>query len=94
VFIFLKVFSDPFAAAVEAASQSSPDTRAKLHKVKAAEEGLLLGESAEYAVSQPHRPTPVPMMHPSFPSPTTRVMLRFLPKIIFFEINKINNIIT
>jgi hypothetical protein len=33
VFIFLKAFSDPFAAAVKAASQSSPDTRPKLHKV-------------------------------------------------------------
>jgi hypothetical protein len=29
--------------------------------VEAAEEGLLLGESAEYAASQAHRPTPIPM---------------------------------
>jgi hypothetical protein len=37
--IFLEIFRDPFVTAVEAASQSSPGTRAKLHKVEAAEEG-------------------------------------------------------
>jgi hypothetical protein len=40
VFIFLEAFSDPFGAVVEAASQSSPGTRAKLHKVEAVEEVL------------------------------------------------------
>jgi hypothetical protein len=44
LFTFLQAFSDLFAAAVEAASQSSSGTRAKLHKVEAAEEGLFLGE--------------------------------------------------
>jgi hypothetical protein len=94
LFIFLEAFNDPFVTTVEAASQSSSGTRAKLHKVEAAEEGLLLGESAEYAASQAHRPTPVPTTHPSLPSPTTQAMLIFLPKIIFLEINRINNIIT
>jgi hypothetical protein len=94
VFIFLEAFSDPFVAAVETASQSSLGTRAKLHKVVAAEESLLLGETVEYAAAQAHRPTPVPMTHPSFPSPATRVMLIFPPKIIFLEVNKVNNIIT
>jgi hypothetical protein len=94
LFIFLAAFNDPFVATVETASQSSPGTRAKLHKVEAAEDGLLLGESAEYAASQAHRLTPVPMTHPSFPPPATRAMLRFLPKIIFLEINRVNNIIT
>jgi hypothetical protein len=51
MFIFLEAFSDPFVAAVETASQSSLGTRAKLHKVEAAEEGLLLGETAEYAAN-------------------------------------------
>jgi hypothetical protein len=51
MFIFLEAFSDPLIAVVEAASQSSPGTRAKLHKVEAADEGLLLGESGEYAAS-------------------------------------------
>jgi hypothetical protein len=51
LFTFLEAFSDPFVTAVEAASQSSPGTRAKLHKVEAAGEGLLLGESTEYAAS-------------------------------------------
>jgi hypothetical protein len=94
LFIFLAAFNDPFVATVETASQSSPGTRAKLHKVEAAEDGLLLGESAEYAASQAHRLTPVPMTHPSFPPPATRAMLRFFPKIIFLEINRVNNIIT
>jgi hypothetical protein len=85
-FISLKAFSDPFVAAIEAVSQSSSSTRAKLHKVEAAEEGLLLSESAEYTASQAHRPTPVPTTHPSFPLLGTQAMLRFLPKIIFFEI--------
>jgi hypothetical protein len=93
MFIFLEAFSDPFAAAVETASQSPPGTRAKLHKVEAAKEGLLLGESAKYAASQAHRP-PVHTTHPSFPPPATRAMLKFLPKIIFLEINMVNNIIT
>jgi hypothetical protein len=61
--------------------------------VEATEEGLLLGESAEYAASQVHRPTPVPTTHHSFPPLAIREMLRFLPKIIFLEINRINNII-
>jgi hypothetical protein len=68
-FIFLEVFSDPFVAVVKIASQSSPGTRAKLHKVEEAEEGLLLGETAEYAASQAHRPTPVPTTHPSVGNP-------------------------
>jgi hypothetical protein len=76
LFIFLEAFSDPFVAAVEAASQSSSGTKAKLHKVDAAEEGLLLGKSAEYAASQAHRLTPVPTMHPSIPPPATRAMLQ------------------
>jgi hypothetical protein len=94
LFIFFEAFSDPFVAAVKAASQSSSGTKAKLHKVEAAEEGLLLGKSAEYAASQVHRPTPVPTTHPSIPPPATRAMLRFLPKIILLEINRVNNIIT
>jgi hypothetical protein len=94
MFIFLEAFSDPFVPAVEAASQSSLGTKVKLHKVEAAEQGLLLGESAEYTASQAHRPTLVPTTHPSFPPPATRAMLRFLPKIIFLEINRVNNIIT
>jgi hypothetical protein len=94
MFIFLEAFSDPFVAAVEAASQSSPGTRAKLHKVEVAEEGLLIGESTEYAASQADQPTPVPTTHPSIPPLATRAMLRFPPKIIFLEINRVNNIIT
>jgi hypothetical protein len=94
MFIFLEVFSDPLVAAVEAASQSSPGTRAKLHKVEAVKEGLLLSESTEYAASQAHRPTPIPTTHPSFPLPVTRAMLRFLPNTIFIEINRVNNITT
>jgi hypothetical protein len=38
MFIFLEAFSDPFVAAVEAASQSSSSTKAKLHKVEAADQ--------------------------------------------------------
>jgi hypothetical protein len=94
MFIFLEAFSDPFVTAVEATSQSSPGTRAKLHKVEAVEEGLLLGEIAEYAAPQAHCPTPIPTTHPSFPPPATRAMLKFLAKIIFFEMNSVNNIIT
>jgi hypothetical protein len=94
MFIFLEAFSDPFVAVVEAASRSSSGTKAKLHKVDAVEEGLLLGKSAEYTASQAHRPTPVPTMHPSIPPPATRAMLRFPPNIIFLEINRVNNIIT
>jgi len=67
LFIFLETFRDPFVTATEAASQSSSGTRANLHKAEAAEEGLLLGESAEYTASQAHRPTPVPTTHPSIP---------------------------
>ena len=52
MFIFLEVFRDPFVTAAEAASQSSSSIKANLHKVEAAEEGLLLGESAEYTASQ------------------------------------------
>jgi hypothetical protein len=62
--------------------------------VEAAEEGLLLGELAEYTASQAHWLTPVPTMHPSKPSPATRAKLRFSPKNIFLEINRVNNIIT
>ena len=94
MFIVLEAFRDPFVTAAEAASQSSSDTRAKLHKVEAVEEGLLLGESAEYTASQAHWPTPVPTMHPSIPPPATRAKLRFSPKIIFLKINRVNNIIT
>jgi hypothetical protein len=94
LFIFVEAFSDPYVPAVEAASQSSLGTKVKLHKVEAAEEGILLGESAEYTVSQAHQPTLVPTTHPSFPPPATRAMLRFLPKTIFLEINRVNNIIT
>jgi hypothetical protein len=94
LFIFLEAFSDLFVAAVEAASQSSPGTRVKLHKVVAAEESLLLGESVEYAASKTHRPILVPMTHPLIPPPTTRAMLRFPRKIIFLEINRVNNITT
>jgi hypothetical protein len=46
--IFLDAFGDLFVAAAEAAFQSSPGTKANLHKVEAAEEGLLLGELVEY----------------------------------------------
>jgi hypothetical protein len=62
--------------------------------VEAAEEGLLLGKSIEYDASQAHLLTLIPTTHPSIPPPTTRVMLRFPPKIIFLEINRVNNIIT
>jgi hypothetical protein len=94
MFILLEAFRDPFVTAAESTSQSLLDTRVNLHKVEAAREGLLLGESAEYTASQAHRPTSVPMTHPSIPPPATRAKLRFSPKIIFFEINRINNIIT
>jgi hypothetical protein len=94
LFIFLGAFTDSFVTTTEAASQSSSGTRSNLHKVEAAEEGLLLGKSAEYTASQEHRPTPVPMTHPLIPLPTTQAKLRFSPKIIFLEINRINNIIT
>jgi hypothetical protein len=49
--IFLEVLRDLFVTTVETASQSLPDTGAKLHKVKDAEEGLLLGELVEYTAS-------------------------------------------
>ena len=81
-------FRDPFVTAAEAASQSSSGTRANLHKVEAADEGLLLGESAEYTASQAHRPTPVPTMHHSTPPPATRAKLRFSPKIIFLSVDQ------
>ena len=51
MFIFLEAFRDPFVTADKAASQSSLGTRANLHKVEAAEEGLLLDESAKYTAS-------------------------------------------
>jgi hypothetical protein len=104
LFIFLESFRDPFVTAAEFASQSSSGLnslpnrrqapRANLHEVEAAKEGLLIGESAEYTASQAHRPTPVRTTHPSIPPPATRAKFRFSPKIIFLEINKINNIIT
>jgi hypothetical protein len=77
MFIFLEASIDSFVTAAESASQSSPRTRANLHQVEAAEEGLLLGESAEYTASQAHRPTQVPTTHPSIPPPATRAKLRF-----------------
>jgi hypothetical protein len=80
MFIFLEAFNDPFVATVESTSQSWPGTRAKLHKVEAAEEGLLLGKLAEYAASWAHQPTTVLMTHPSFPPPATRAILRFFSK--------------
>jgi hypothetical protein len=50
--IFLKALRDTFVTTAEAASQSSSDARAKsIYKVKAAKEGLLLGESAKYIAS-------------------------------------------
>jgi hypothetical protein len=52
LFIFLEAFRDPFVTAAEAALKSSSGTRANLHMVEATEEGLLLGESAEYTASQ------------------------------------------
>jgi hypothetical protein len=92
--IFLKAFKDPFVTAAEPASRSSTGTRANLHKVEASEEGLLLRESAEYTTSQAHRPTLVPMMHPSIPSLATQEKLRFSQKIILLEINRVNYIMT
>ena len=92
MFIFLEAFRDPSVTAIDAASQSSSGTRAKLHKVEAAEEDLLLGESADVA-SQAHRPTPVPTTHPSISSPATRAKLTFSPTNIFLEINRVNSII-
>jgi hypothetical protein len=94
LFIFLEAFRDLFVTTTEPASRSSPSTRANLHKVEAAEEGLLLGESVEYTASQAHRPTPISTTHPSIPPPATRAKLRFLPKNTFLDINKVNNIIT
>ena len=52
MFIFLEALRDPFITAAKAASQSSSGTGVNLHKVEAAEEGLLLGESAEYTTSR------------------------------------------
>jgi hypothetical protein len=92
--IFLEAFRDLLVTTTEVASQSTPDARAKLHKMEAAEEGLLLGESAEYTATQAHRPTPTLTTQPSFPTSATRAKFRFPPKIIFLEINMINNIIT
>ena len=94
MFIFLEAFRDPFVTTAEAASQSSSGTRANLHKVEAAEESLFLDESAEYTVFQAYRLTSVPTTHPSIPPPVTRAKLRFSPKIIILEINRVNNIIT
>jgi hypothetical protein len=62
--------------------------------VEVAEEGILLCESVEYTASQTHRPTPVPTTYPSIPPSATRAKLRFSSKIIFLEINRVNNIIT
>jgi hypothetical protein len=55
--MFLEASSEPFVAVIETTSQLSPGSRTELHKVEAAKEGLLLGESAEYAAYQTHRPT-------------------------------------
>ena len=49
LFIFLEALRDLSVTTIEAASQLSSGTRAKLHKVEAAEEDLLLGESADVA---------------------------------------------
>jgi hypothetical protein len=70
--MFATASKDPFITAAESASQSSLDTRVNLHKVEAAEEGLLLGKSAVYTASQAHQPTSVPTTHPSIPPPATR----------------------
>jgi hypothetical protein len=94
LFIFLEASRDSFVTAAESASQSSPGTRANLHQVEAAEEGLLLRELAEYTASQAQWPTPVPTTHPSIPPPATRAKLRFSPKIIFLKINRVNKIVT
>jgi hypothetical protein len=90
--IFLETFRDLFVTAIDATSQSSPDARANLNKVEAAEEGLLLSESTKYTASRAHRLT-LTSTQPSFPLPATRAKLRF-PKIIFLKIHKVNNIIT
>ncbi|CAL4957619.1 unnamed protein product [Urochloa decumbens] len=87
-------FRDLFVTADQTASQSSPDARAKLHKVEAAEEGLLLGADAEYNASQAHRPTPAPTTQHSNPTPATRAKLGFSPEIIFLRIKQVSNIIT
>jgi hypothetical protein len=71
VIIFFKTLGDPFVAVAEAASQSSSDAKAKLYKVKAAEEGLLLGEPAKYTASQLHRSNPAPTTQHFFPTPAT-----------------------
>jgi hypothetical protein len=92
VFTFFEAFRDLFVTAAEPASRSSP--RANLHKVEAAEEGLLLGESAEYTASPTHRPSPISTTHPSIPPSATRAKLKFVPKKTFLEINRVNNIIT
>jgi hypothetical protein len=89
VIIFFKTLGDPFVAVAEAASQSSSDAKAKLYKVEVAEEGLLLGESAKYTASQLHRSNPAPTTQHFFPTPATRAKLRFPPKIIFLEINRV-----
>ena len=83
MFIFLEAFRDPFVTTAEAASQSSSGTRANLHKVEAADEDLLLGESAEYTASQAHRPTPVPTTHPSCNSPKIHIQKSFEFKTFF-----------
>jgi hypothetical protein len=67
---------------------------AGLHKMEAAEGGLLLDKSAEYTASHAHRPTPAPMTPPSIPPPATRAQLGFPPKIIFLEIKRVSNNIT
>jgi hypothetical protein len=48
--------------------------------VEAAEKGLLLDKSAEYAASQAHRLTPVPTTYPSIPPPATRQCSDFLQR--------------
>jgi hypothetical protein len=80
MFILLEAFRDSFVTAAESASPSSLDTRTNLHKVEAAEEGLLLGESAEHTASKAHRPTPIPTTHPSIPLLATRAKLNFHQK--------------
>jgi hypothetical protein len=94
LFIFLEAFRDLFLTTTKPVSRSLSGTRANLHKVEAAEEGLLLGESAEYTASQAHQPTLISMTHPSIPPLATRAKLKFSPKNIFLEINRVNNIIT
>jgi hypothetical protein len=92
LFIFLDAFRDPFVIAAEAASQSSLGTRVNLHKVEAAEEGLLLGESAEYTASRAPQSAPIPMAHPRFHCRQPKQSFDFHQRSSFSRL--MNNIIT